>query len=84
MLHLRLNMSLPSGCCAALSLGPTRTVFDLKTKAQQSLGRGFLRLAAPMADFWIQNKLFKICAFKVETALLLWHRSSKELQQRTR
>ena len=47
MLQLRLNVSLPSGRCAALSLGPTRTVFDLKMKAQQSLGQRFLRLAAP-------------------------------------
>ena len=49
MLQLQLNVSLPSGRCVALSLGPTmtRTVLDLKIKAQQSLGLPFLRLAAP-------------------------------------
>ena len=44
---LQLNVSLPSGRCAALSLPLEGTVLDLKLAAQQSLEQGFLRLAAP-------------------------------------
>ena len=44
---LQLNVSLPSGRCAALSLPLEGTVLDLKLAAQQSLGQGFLTLAAP-------------------------------------
>ena len=43
---LHLNVSLPSGRCASLSLPLDGTVLDLKLAAQQSLGQGFLRLAA--------------------------------------
>eukprot|EP00435_Cladocopium_sp_Y103_P032429 s1634_g8.t1 len=44
---LQLNVSLPSGRSAALSLPLDGTVLDLKIAAQQSLGQAFLRLAAP-------------------------------------
>ena len=44
---LQLNVSLPSGRCASLSLPVDGTVLDLKLAAQKSLGQGFLRLAAP-------------------------------------
>ena len=43
----QLNVSLPSGRCASLSLPVDGTVLDLKLAAQQSLGQAFLRLAAP-------------------------------------
>ena len=44
---LQLNVLLPSGRCASLSLPLDGTVLDLKLAAQQSLGQAFLRLAAP-------------------------------------
>ena len=44
---LHLNVSLPSGRSASLKLPLDGTVLDLKLAAQQSLGQGFLRLAAP-------------------------------------
>eukprot|EP00435_Cladocopium_sp_Y103_P025512 s1076_g6.t1 len=48
---LQLNVSLPSGQCAALSLPLGATVLDLKTAAEQSLEQAFLRLAAPDGRF---------------------------------
>jgi len=44
---LHLNVSLPSGRSASLSLPLDGTVLDLKLAAQQSLGQGLLRLFAP-------------------------------------
>ena len=44
---LHLNVSLPSGRSASLSLPHEGTVLDLKLAAQQSLGQALLRLAAP-------------------------------------
>ena len=44
---MQLNVSLPSGRSAALSLPVGGTIFDLKLAAQEALGQGFLRLAAP-------------------------------------
>ena len=44
---LHLNVSLPSGRCASLSLPLDGTILDLKLAAQQSLGQGLLRLFAP-------------------------------------
>ena len=44
---VQLNVSMPSGQFAALSLPLEGTVLDLKLAAQQSLGQPFLRLVAP-------------------------------------
>ena len=44
---LQLNVLLPSGRCASLSLPLDGTVLDLKLAAHESLGQPFLRLAAP-------------------------------------
>ena len=41
---LRVDVSLPSGCCVSLSLSPDSTVEDLKIMAQKCFGQGFLRL----------------------------------------
>eukprot|EP00435_Cladocopium_sp_Y103_P032310 s2663_g8.t1 len=44
---LRFDISLPSGRSETISLARCGLVADLKIAAQQSLGKGFLRLAAP-------------------------------------
>eukprot|EP00438_Fugacium_kawagutii_P001098 Skav212309 [mRNA] locus=scaffold1913:149086:152125:- [translate_table: standard] len=41
------HASLPSGLCEIVSILRSGTVADLRKKLQQSLGRAFLRLAAP-------------------------------------
>jgi len=44
---MTLEVSLPSGRCATVSVLESGTVADLKIAAQKSLVQGFLRLAAP-------------------------------------
>ena len=44
---IELQVSLPSGRCATVSVLECGTVADLKIAAQKSLGQRFLRLAAP-------------------------------------
>ena len=46
---ITLEVSLPSGRCATVSVLESGTVADLKIAAQKSLVQGFLRLAAPDA-----------------------------------
>ena len=46
---MTLEVSLPSGRCATVSVLESGTVADLKIAAQKSLVQGFLRLAAPDA-----------------------------------
>eukprot|EP00435_Cladocopium_sp_Y103_P035942 s2930_g9.t1 len=85
---LQLNVSLPSGRCALLSLPLDGTVLDLKMAAQQSLGQAFLRLAAPdgrllkpqktLQDSGLQSGdnvtavAQKLKAAATETAMALW------------
>ena len=43
---IKLEVSLPSGCCETVTVLPSGTIADLKVAAQQSFGQRFLRLAA--------------------------------------
>ena len=45
--HVRFHVSLPSGRGETISVSRDGTVAELKIAAQQSLGKGFLRLASP-------------------------------------
>ena len=44
---IKFDVSLPSGRCETVAVSQIGTVTDLKIAAQESLGRRFLRLAAP-------------------------------------
>ena len=43
---IKLEVSLPSGCCETVTVLPSGTIADLKVAAQQLFGQRFLRLAA--------------------------------------
>ena len=67
---IKLEVSLPSGCCETVTVLPSGTIADLKVAAQQSFGQRFLRLAAADGNR-IQQALFACQGFKMVTALLL-------------
>ena len=66
---IKLQVSLPSGRCATVSVLESGTVADLKIAAQQSLGQRFLRLAAPDGCLLDPTKSLDLSALKDEDSL---------------
>ena len=67
---MKLEVSLPSGCCETIQVSQCGTIADLALAA-------FLKLAAPDGRLLDPRSLCDFLGFKVEIALLLLHSSQR-------